>query len=106
MFAISLSTVFAGMGDTGSIDAAADPSNAEPAAAESNLTQTISGTVVDAITGFPLIGANIILVDSDPLVGTITDVNGNFLLPGVPLGRQPRRPGPDGGQLRRCKHPE
>lgn len=50
--------------------------------------QTIHGTVTDAVTGFPLIGANVTVMDSDPLVGTITDVNGVFELTGVPLGRQ------------------
>ncbi len=51
-------------------------------------TQTIRGTVTDAVTGFPLIGANVILLNSDPLVGTITDVNGDFELPAIPVGRQ------------------
>ena len=51
-------------------------------------TQTIRGTIVDAVSGFPLIGANVVLADSDPLVGTITDVNGNFELTAVPVGRQ------------------
>jgi hypothetical protein len=51
-------------------------------------TQTIRGTVTDAVTGFPLIGANVVLLHSDPLVGTITDVNGHFEMTGVPLGRQ------------------
>jgi hypothetical protein len=55
---------------------------------EGNYTQTISGTVVDAVTGFPLIGANVLLMDSDPLLGTVTDLNGNFSLKDVPVGRQ------------------
>jgi len=37
--------------------------------ANENFTQTIRGTVVDDVTGFPLIGANVILLNSDPLVG-------------------------------------
>jgi hypothetical protein len=53
-----------------------------------NYTQTIRGTIVDAVTGFPLIGANVILLNSAPLVGTISDVNGNFELSAVPVGRQ------------------
>ncbi len=52
------------------------------------MTQTIRGTVVDAITGFPLIGANIILLESNPMVGTVTDLDGNFELRNIPVGRQ------------------
>ncbi len=50
--------------------------------------QTIRGTVVDAVTGYALIGANVILIDSDPILGTSTDLNGRFTLKEVPLGRQ------------------
>ena len=56
--------------------------------ARQDFTQTIRGTVVDDVTGFPLIGANVILLNSDPLVGTITDLNGVFELNGIPVGRQ------------------
>ena len=52
------------------------------------LTQTIRGTVTDEVTGFPLTGANIILLNSDPPVGTTTDINGAFEMTGVPIGRQ------------------
>jgi len=56
--------------------------------AEQSNNQTIRGSVVDAVTGFPLIGATIILVNSDPITGTTTDENGNFELNGIELGRQ------------------
>ncbi len=52
-----------------------------------NHTQTVRGSVVDKNSKYPLIGANIILVGSNPLLGTATDVNGNFALAGVPIGR-------------------
>ena len=55
---------------------------------QENMHQTIRGTVVDAVTGYCLVGANVILLDSDPLIGTITDMNGQFTLQMVPLGRQ------------------
>lgn len=54
----------------------------------SKLTQNINGTISDAVTGFPLIGANVILASSDPIIGTTTDVNGNFVLSNVPIGRR------------------
>ncbi len=55
---------------------------------QEEMHQTIRGKVVDAVTGYTLIGANVILLDSDPVVGTSTDLNGNFILENIPLGRQ------------------
>ncbi len=46
------------------------------------------GSVVDTITGFPLPGAHIIRLDSEPLQAATTDLNELFLLENVPLGRQ------------------
>jgi hypothetical protein len=57
-------------------------------AEEATQTQAIHGSVVDAITGFPLPGAHIILLDSEPLQAATTDLNGLSLLENVPLGRQ------------------
>jgi hypothetical protein len=54
----------------------------------SDFTQTIRGTVIDAITGYPLIGATIILSETNPPIGTITDPDGVFVLNNVPVGRQ------------------
>ena len=51
-------------------------------------TQTIRGQIIDQVTAFPLINANIILLESDPILGTATDLNGYFTLKNVPLGRQ------------------
>ncbi|MGE0589921.1 MAG: carboxypeptidase-like regulatory domain-containing protein [Cyclobacteriaceae bacterium] len=51
-------------------------------------TQTIKGNVLDAQAAYPLIGASVILVGSDPVVGTVTDLDGNFVLLNVPVGRQ------------------
>jgi len=39
----------------------------------------------------PLIGATVILLNSDPLVGTTSDIEGNFRLENIPLGRQSLR---------------
>lgn len=52
-----------------------------------NPTQTIRGTVVDKDTQFPLIGATVSVVGSDPLIGVTTDFEGNFELAAVPVGR-------------------
>ena len=57
-------------------------------AASNDFTQSIRGTVTDAVTGYPLIGANVILLNSNPLVGTITNENGHFELLAIPIGRQ------------------
>jgi hypothetical protein len=50
------------------------------------LTQTIRGTVVDKVSQTTLPGASIILVNSDPLIGTTTDPDGNFKLSQIPVG--------------------
>jgi len=52
------------------------------------LISTIKGTVTDKISQSPLIGATVILVNSDPINGTVTDINGEFRLENVPAGRQ------------------
>ena len=50
-------------------------------------TQTIRGTVTDDASRMPIIGAAVIIVGSDPLVGTTTDLDGKFSLPNVKVGR-------------------
>ncbi len=54
----------------------------------SGQTQIVKGTVLDAQADYPIIGASVILIGSDPIVGTVTDLNGNFRLEAVPYGRQ------------------
>ena len=51
-------------------------------------TQNIRGTIIDKDSKFPIIGANVVLLRTDPPVGTVTDVNGDFELKNVPIGRQ------------------
>lgn len=50
------------------------------------LTQTIRGTVVDKISQTTLPGASVVLVNSNPLIGTTTDQDGNFKLLQIPVG--------------------
>ena len=51
------------------------------------LTQTVRGTVIDFDTKVPLIGSSVIIIDSDPFQGVITDAEGKFRLENVPVGR-------------------
>ena len=50
-------------------------------------TQTLRGTVMDAETFETLPGANIIILDSDPFLGTTSDVDGQFKIDQIPVGR-------------------
>ncbi len=51
-------------------------------------TQTVRGRVIDKISQYPLIQASVVLLNSDPVVGTMTDLDSYFELKNVPLGRQ------------------
>ena len=51
------------------------------------LTQTIRGKVVDQESLAPVIGANIVILGTDPVLGASTDVNGEFKIQNVPVGR-------------------
>lgn len=51
------------------------------------LTQTIRGTISDKVTSIPLPGANIVLLNSEPFLGAASDIEGNFKLSNVPVGK-------------------
>jgi len=51
-------------------------------------TQTIRGKVIDKQSQQVLPGATVVLINSDPKVGTITDFDGEFKLENVAVGRQ------------------
>jgi hypothetical protein len=50
--------------------------------------QVLRGRVVDKLTQVPLTGANVILQNSNPLLVSATNENGEFRLNNVPFGRQ------------------
>lgn len=57
-----------------------------PSAAQ-QITQNIRGTIVDQDSQMPLTGATVMVAGSSPIIGTVTDADGNFRLTGVPIGR-------------------
>ena len=52
-----------------------------------DITQTIRGTIIDQDSQIPVIGANIIILGTDPLMGASTDITGSFRIENVPVGR-------------------
>jgi hypothetical protein len=52
-----------------------------------NTTQTVKGRILDSDTKSPLIGVNIVIKDSNPLVGATTDLDGYFKIKNLPIGR-------------------
>lgn len=50
-------------------------------------TQSIRGIVLDKESHQPLIGASVFIEKTIPMLGTSTDVDGNFLIEDVPVGR-------------------
>lgn len=57
------------------------------APAATGLIQTVRGTIVDSESKQPIIGGNIFIPGSDPLIGASTDVFGRFKMEKVPVGR-------------------
>jgi hypothetical protein len=49
--------------------------------------QHIRGTVSDEASGEPLAGVNVLLLETSPAIGTVTDSAGCFLLKDIPVGR-------------------
>jgi len=52
------------------------------------LTQTVRGTIIDKVSKIGLPGASVIIVNTEPLLGTTTDPDGNFRINHVPVGTQ------------------
>jgi hypothetical protein len=51
------------------------------------LTQTVRGSINDADSKLPLIGAIVTIPGSNPLIGTTSDLEGKFRLGNIPIGR-------------------
>ena len=51
------------------------------------VTQTVRGNIVDLDSQTPLIGVNVVVLNSNPLLGSSTDQNGAYEIAGVPVGR-------------------
>lgn len=49
--------------------------------------QTVKGRVVDTESQQPVIGANVIITSVTPILGGVTDTEGNFRIEKVPVGR-------------------
>lgn len=51
------------------------------------ITQNIRGTVIDKDSKTPLIGVNITLPDAEQMMGSSSDINGNYLISNIAVGR-------------------
>lgn len=52
-----------------------------------SLTQQVKGTISDAASKSALIGATIQVLNSNPIIGTVTNLDGEFTLHHIPVGR-------------------
>lgn len=52
-----------------------------------SLTQTLRGEIRDQITEAPIPGASVMLQPSEPLIGTVSNLDGQFRFNSVPIGR-------------------
>ncbi|SFC75134.1 Outer membrane receptor proteins, mostly Fe transport [Flexibacter flexilis DSM 6793] len=57
------------------------------ATAQAQNTQTVRGKLTDAASKAPIIGASVVVVDSNPLKGAASDIDGYFKITEVPVGR-------------------
>ena len=54
---------------------------------QASLSQVIRGTIVDSETELPLAYASVAIITTDPLIGAVTNEEGEFRLEKVPIGR-------------------
>ncbi len=51
------------------------------------MTQVLRGTILDKQSESPLVGAAVQIKETSPMLGAVTDENGNFTIKNVPTGR-------------------
>lgn len=56
-------------------------------AQNTGIQQTIKGVIVDVDSESPVFGANVVIENTNPILGSSTDVNGKFKIENVPIGR-------------------
>ena len=54
---------------------------------QNGIYQNIKGVVLDNDMELPLIGASIIILETNPIVGTISDTDGKFKIENIPIGK-------------------
>ncbi|RUT78990.1 TonB-dependent receptor [Ancylomarina longa] len=52
-----------------------------------DLSQTIKGKIIDESSLKPLSFATIVIIGTEPVIGTTSDIDGNFIIRNVPIGR-------------------
>ncbi|MCK4630862.1 MAG: carboxypeptidase-like regulatory domain-containing protein, partial [Bacteroidales bacterium] len=51
-----------------------------------NITQSVRGQIINKQTQATLPGATVIILESNPVIATITDNNGYFMIENIPIG--------------------
>ena len=55
--------------------------------AQAQMVQNLRGKITDKDSQFPLVGVNVIIVGSNPVIGATTDAYGEFIIRGLKVGR-------------------
>jgi hypothetical protein len=58
-----------------------------PALCQAQRTQRVKGIVADKESKSPLVGVTISVTSVTPAIGTVTDLNGNYIIENVPVGK-------------------
>jgi hypothetical protein len=58
-----------------------------PVSSQESPVSAIRGIILDKQSQYPIVGATVIVTDTDPTLGATTDLDGRFRIEGVPVGR-------------------